>query len=71
MKNIDNVVQNRIKQDTILYKKALVGLLIKLRKETFNCVKRLNKPNALKYISEISDFVVYDLNNKLPEEFEN
>jgi hypothetical protein len=71
VKNIDNVVQDRIKQDTILYKKALAGLLIKLRKETFDWIKKLNKPSTSKYICEAMVFVARGLNNKLPEGFED
>lgn len=70
VKNIDNVVQDRLKQDTILYKKALAGLLIELREETFDWLKKLNKNNASEYISEVKVFVSKSLNNKLPEGFE-
>ena len=70
VKNIDNVVQDRIKQDTILYKKALAGLLIKLRNETFDWIKKLNNRSASKYIYEAMVFVARGLNNKLPEGFE-
>ncbi|SDX07239.1 protein of unknown function [Lutibacter oricola] len=70
VKNIDNVVQDRIKQDTILYKKALAGLLIKLREETFSWLNKLNKPNATKYINNAKNFVANGLNNKLPEAFD-
>jgi hypothetical protein len=70
VKNIDNVVQDRVKQDTILYKKALAGLLIKLRNETFDWIKKLNKRSASKYIPEAMVFVARGLNNKLPEGFE-
>jgi hypothetical protein len=53
-----------------LYKKALAGLLIKLRKETSEWIKELNKPSASKYICEIKVFVASCLNNKLPEDFD-
>jgi hypothetical protein len=41
IKNIDNVVPDRIKQETITYKKALGGLLIELQKKVFTYIKKL------------------------------
>ena len=70
VKNIDNVVQDRVKNDTILYKKALAGLLIKLRKEVFEWIRKLNEHNASKYISEATFFVSHSLYIKLPSGFE-
>ena len=40
IKNIDNVVPDRLKQETIIYKKALGGCLIELQKEIFVCLER-------------------------------
>ena len=62
VKNIDNVVQDRVKKDTIL--------LIKLRKEIFDWIIKLNEHNASKYISEVVFFVSHSLYIKLPEGFE-
>jgi len=41
IKNIDNVLPDRLKQETITYKKALGGLLIDLQKRIFACVEKL------------------------------
>jgi hypothetical protein len=70
VKNIDNVVQDRLKRDTILYKKALAGLLMKLREETFEWIKKLDTPSISKDIDKAIVFVSDGLNNKLPEAFE-
>jgi hypothetical protein len=43
MKNIDNVLPDRIKEETITYKKALAGLLIELQKRIFAYVEKLVK----------------------------
>ena len=40
IKNIDNVVPDRLKQETTIYKKALGGYLIELQKEIFGCLER-------------------------------
>lgn len=42
IKNIDNVVPDRLKPDTIKWKKSLGGLLIYLREQTFNYLTRLD-----------------------------
>jgi hypothetical protein len=43
IKNIDNVVPDRLKPETIIYKKALGGYLIGLQKEIFECLERFSK----------------------------
>ncbi|MEO1255704.1 MAG: DUF4301 family protein, partial [Bacteroidota bacterium] len=42
IKNIDNVVPDRLKQDTINYKKALAGILLKYQERTFDLLNRLD-----------------------------
>lgn len=42
IKNIDNVVPDRLKQETFLYKKALGGYLLELQKELFEYLGRLS-----------------------------
>jgi len=42
IKNIDNVVQDRYKDTTYTYKKALGGYLVSLQKKIFGFLKRLN-----------------------------
>jgi len=42
IKNIDNVVPDRIKTETFLYKKALAGLLIKIQKKLHDYLHLLN-----------------------------
>lgn len=41
IKNIDNVVPDRLKNDTILYKKALAGMLLRMQKEIFGWMHKL------------------------------
>ncbi len=60
VKNIDNVVPDRLKEQTITWKKVLGGLLIKLQKEVFYLLDRLDQGNlteaeydaALKFCTE-------------------
>ena len=43
IKNIDNVVPDRLKEQTITWKKVLGGLLIMLQQEVFGLLKRLDE----------------------------
>lgn len=44
IKNIDNVVPDRLKTDTYRYKKALGGYLVALQQELFSHMERLTQP---------------------------
>lgn len=61
IKNIDNVVPDNLKNETIKYKKTIGGLLIKLRNEIFNFLKRIeNGEKSKTLINEIIEF--YNVN---------
>lgn len=78
IKNIDNVIQNHVRE-IALYKKALAGLLLELQGEIFDCLKQLFKPSVsendiqriIAFVSEklhieiIGDFSKYTLENKI------
>lgn len=67
IKNIDNVVPDSLKAQTVTYKKAIAGLLIKLQEKTFHYLRMLESGNtdgAL--LSEITDFCTHTLNNYFP-----
>jgi hypothetical protein len=59
VKNIDNVVPDRLKEDTVKYKKALAGLLFEYQMKIFAYTKELlsSKDIQASKISEIEDFV--------------
>jgi hypothetical protein len=68
IKNIDNIVPDRLKQKTILYKKVLGGYLIKLQDQVFNYIKKLLKNDAdVKLIKEAIDFARKNLSFIPPE----
>jgi hypothetical protein len=46
IKNIDNVVPDRLKGETYTYKKALGGLLVEVQDQTFGYLRELNKKNV-------------------------
>ena len=57
IKNIDNVVPDRIKNQTVTYKKALAGLLLKVQQQTFTYLKKLESGFDEKLISEIIPYI--------------
>lgn len=68
IKNIDNVVPDKLKEPTIKYKKALAGLLIKLQTTIKNYLELLNSENDKK-ISEIQSFTSENLGYKFSGNF--
>lgn len=68
IKNIDNVTTDRMRPDTILYKKVLAGILVSLQQKVFNYINLLESG---KYTHEqvlaILQFVQKQLHCKNPE----
>lgn len=69
IKNIDNVIPDKLKPVTIRYKKALAGLLIKLQNEIFDYLDILDVPGAA-VIPDIVAFVENNLGYRFPFGFE-
>lgn len=71
IKNIDNVVPDRLKLPTINYKKALAGVLLKYQEKLFYYQKELNEkhPVALgsAFLAEAANFLENTLNTKPAE----
>ena len=62
IKNIDNVVPDRLKEDTVTYKKLLAGVLVALQAQAFAYLRRLDEGNCTEEeLQEMVDF----LQNKL------
>lgn len=68
IKNIDNVVPDRLKQPTIDYKKALAGVLLKYQQKLFFYQKELNEKHHVAldnaFLAEASNFLENTLNTK-------
>jgi hypothetical protein len=68
IKNIDNVLPDRLKEETVTYKKALGGLLVELQKKIFACVATLaNGEVSPRVLTEIIDFMEDRLFIMIPE----
>ena len=71
VKNIDNIVPDRLKEPTYLYKKVIGGLLLKLQKQTFEYLELLEDGNVSnRELQEIAGFAEKDLLIHLEDDFE-
>ncbi len=71
VKNIDNVVPDRLKEPTYLYKKVIGGLLLKLQKQTFESLELLEDGNVIDdELNGIAEFAVKELMVSLGSEFD-
>lgn len=68
IKNIDNVVPDRLKADTVLYKKLIAGVLVALQKQAFEYLELLDSGDySHEQVMEILQFVQKKLFCKNPE----
>ncbi len=69
IKNIDNVVPDRLKNETVKFKKAIGGLLLELRKSVFLFLQRIEKnENTPALKDEIIDFYKTNFHIVFPNE---
>ncbi len=72
IKNVDNVVPDHLKSETILYKKALAGLLLSFQKQIFYFLKRLEKPKPSVYmVNKAVRFIKENLSIETPKGYRN
>ncbi|TLU97830.1 DUF4301 family protein [Dyadobacter luticola] len=71
IKNIDNVVPDRIKDDTITYKKALAGIVLKYQKQVFDYLEKLESGADAALLAELDTFFKNELCVIPPAEFES
>ena len=67
IKNIDNVVPDRLKDSTVTYKKLLAGVLVSLQTQTFNYLRRLDEGGCTEEeLQEMVSFLEHKLYCKHP-----
>jgi hypothetical protein len=72
IKNIDNVVPDRLKPETFKWKKILGGYLVLLQRKVFNYMDMLLSGNADEsFLEHVADFVRDDLCMDIPVTVEN
>ena len=70
VKNIDNIVPDRLRDTTYLYKKVIAGLLFKLQEQTFDYLEMLDDANIDdEKIEEIREFAEKKLNIFIPHSY--
>lgn len=67
VKNIDNVTTDARRGDTVLYKKALAGVLLALQEQIFEYLMALEVPGA--ELEPIAAFIENELCVKLPKDY--
>lgn len=71
IKNIDNVVPDRMKDPTVIYKKALAGLLFYYQNKIFGFLDLLDKDRVeVSHLDEIGEFMEKELFVIPPEHFD-
>lgn len=68
-KNVDNVVPDRLKETTVLYKKALAGLLLDYQQRIFNYLEKLDTDPSEQLVDEIEPFLANELNILPPSDY--
>ncbi|MEB2774107.1 DUF4301 family protein [Algoriphagus sp. D3-2-R+10] len=69
IKNIDNVVPDRLKPDTTNYKMAIGGLLLEIQQKVFEALRGLEKEENETTVARAEEVATNDLGAKLPENF--
>ena len=68
IKNIDNVVTDKLKQETYNYKKIIAGKLISLQDKIFAYLKSIDNNENIN-LAETENFVENELNLKFPSDY--
>ncbi len=69
IKNIDNIVPDRLREKTYIYKKVLASYLIELQTKTFAYLQKIEKGSTPALLDEIEKFATEKLMIRLPEKF--
>lgn len=69
IKNVDNVVPDSLKADTITYKKLIGGVLLQLRQRIFEYINLLSKGSNSELIIEIISFYEKELSTIFTSDF--
>jgi len=71
IKNIDNVVTYKYKNEVAKYKKVLAGILLKIQEQVFEYLELLDGVDvSAEQLIEIGEFLVNKMNVKISSEFE-
>ncbi|GAB2611149.1 DUF4301 family protein [Belliella aquatica] len=71
IKNIDNVVPDRLKEETKKYKIAVGGLLLEIQEKVFDALERLENSYSEADLKFAETVIAQDLDGKLREDYES
>jgi hypothetical protein len=71
IKNVDNVVPDHLKDTTVIYKKALAGVLLDYQDAIFSYLERLDQPVDAAVLLELDEFFRDELCVLPPQEFDS
>lgn len=71
IKNIDNVVPDRLKEPTKNYKMAIAGLLLEVQEKVFEALRGMESGVSDSFIGLAESVLTGDLGGKLPDNFES
>ncbi|MDR7130764.1 hypothetical protein J2X69_003121 [Algoriphagus sp. 4150] len=69
IKNVDNVVPDRLKEETKNYKMAIGGLLLEVQEKVFSALKSLDDGIEEKSLRHAEEVFTHEIGGKLPEDF--
>lgn len=69
IKNVDNVVPDRLKDETKTYKMAIGGMLLEAQEKVFESLHALDKEENEESVSKAEDVLTQALGVKVPEDF--
>ena len=70
VKNIDNVVPDKLKAETFTYKKALAGILADVRNKSFEYLEAMENSSDEKLLKKVSKFIKTNFSFILKNDFE-
>lgn len=71
VKNIDNVVPDRLKPETYRFKKVIAGVLLQYKEKVFNYISKLQSNSNSELINEIVSFFEKELCMAFADDFKN
>lgn len=69
IKNVDNVVPDRLKSDTKTYKMAIGGMLLEAQEKVFEALSGLDKEENEQSVAKAEEVLTKELGVKVPEDF--
>ena len=70
IKNIDNIVPDRLKEPVVYWKRILGGYLVSIQQKVHSFIRRMKQPDSGQAVREAAEFAAHELHLGLPEGFD-